>query len=204
MMRFRPCLRAHGRWKILFTIETAQNFSVPRGACVQCSLGSPTQVWVWRLPCISLGRETPRVHRRVLPVPRQRASWRWFSLACACGLREAPFFCCWSLSSQVAVLGSHLLLWGPTSNTLCSETWLSGSCHFSLCRLTQVISRQKTLFSLFFFSIRPQQKEKSESSRKSCVTSYNVLCRFIQGDLWNTANFLNALTLIFKIRFWKF
>lgn len=76
----------------------------------------------------------------------------------------------------------------------------------SLCQLIRVLSRQKRLFSLFFFSIWPHQKEKKVWVFKKikCVILYNLLCQFIYGDLWNTANFLSALTLIFKIRVWKF
>lgn len=87
-------------------------------------------------------------------------------------------------SSLVVVVGVHLTVGWPSSNSLSLESY-SGNA--SLCQCMGDISREKgALFTILCFT-PSKKKKKSESSRKSSVSFYIIYCvnlEVVTFEIW--------------------
>lgn len=149
------------RWKILVTIETAQDFCSPRSLCPvdtrttnpSLSLAAPVHfAWEGGTTC---SQESAPSSQTEGPLEMALPGLRLWA-------QRGSFFLLLAAELTSGGAGFPLLCW-PVSDTLCLETGLLDSCRPSPCRLMQVISRQKRLFSLFFFFLFGPIKKKSPS-----------------------------------------
>ena len=167
------------RWKILVTIETAQDFCSPRSLCPvdtrttnpSLSLAAPVHfAWEGGTTCSQESAPSSQTEgplEMALPGLRLWAQRGSFFLLLAA-----------ELTSGGAGLPPPLL--ARLRHSLLRDGSLGFLSPLPVPTDAGYQQTEEALFTIFFFfSIRAHQKKKSESLRKSCVTLYNLLCQFI-------------------------